>query len=111
MESEFTRKVCSQMKRCNAIVFAIVGGPMQEVGWPDRFVAHTRWNGFLEFKGPNTKLGLKQRIIIERLWERGVQVYVIREPNRIEWVDGRLLDKFEDGKDLICRLQKLSQQQ
>jgi hypothetical protein len=95
-EIAWTRRICNEMKACNALVFACVGGPMQEPGWPDRYVHHTYWSGWLEFKGVRTTVKLKQKIILRKLGRCG---YVARQPNRIETADGKLVALF-DGTGL-----------
>lgn len=82
-ETKWTAKVTQIMERKGAIKFAIVGGDMQEPGWPDRFIAHRWWHGFLEFKNPTTVSTTKQRLVIRALTERGVNAFFCRRVD--EW--------------------------
>jgi len=91
-ECEWTRGICNELTRCGAKVFTnqksyVVGGargtklaqPSQS-GWPDRWVAHVCWTGWLEFKGLKTKLEpLQAKTIreIEERWPGGA--YVCRQ--------------------------------
>jgi hypothetical protein len=92
-------------------VFAIVAHKFQEPGWPDRYVHHRYWHGWLEFKGEHTRLDKKQRIIIARLNERVPDsAFVVRWPDRIEDEEGELLATFNGtGHDLIEALKLLKE--
>lgn len=108
LETTWTRGICNEMKSMNALVFAIVGGEMQEPGWPDRYICHRRWHGHIEFKGPRTKVTTKQRLIIRRLRERGANACIVRHPNRIEDEEGKLLATFDGtGRGLLATLRSL----
>lgn len=78
-----------------AMVFAVVAHRLQESGWPDRYVSHVRWRGWLEFKGPETPVAVKQRIVLRGLRARGDAAWVVRLPNRVEDEDGALLGEFD----------------
>ena len=108
-ESKWTKGVCGEMTKCNALVFACVGGVMQTAGWPDRYVAHKLWTGWLEFKGEKTRLTIKQHHIIYTLnKKRPGTAYVIRWPNRIEDCNGDLLANFDGhGKSLLTQLGRI----
>lgn len=94
-ESESTRRFCQEMVKLNAVVFSIVGSNMQSPGWPDRYIAHRRWAGWIEFKGPRTRLAHLQALRIRALRERGVNAVIVRFPNRIEDENGELLGVFD----------------
>ena len=91
-EMEFTSRITKEMKDCNAMIYPLIQYSKTEgahrfgvpKGWPDRYVAHRYYQGFLEFKGAKTRIIQEQRYIISELRNRGVNVYVIREPNIIE---------------------------
>lgn len=105
-ESEFKRRVLDGVTRCNGMVFHIVASMMQEPGWPDEYIQHRYWRGFLEFKGKNTRLSAKQKIIIRELNERCPgSAYVVRYPDRIENEKGELIVNFDgSGQDLVQKL-------
>ena len=90
-ESAFTAKICKTLESQGAVILALVGGFRQTRGIPDRFVAHPKWSGFLEFKGAATRLELHQKILIEKLVKRGVNCQIYRYPNRIENTAGDLI--------------------
>jgi len=97
------------MGKCNAIIFSCVGGSMQSAGWPDRYVSHLWWQGWLEFKGENTLLTIKQHHILFSLNKRNpCSAFVIRWPNRIENEEGELITYFDGhGKGLLQQLAKI----
>ena len=60
--------------------------------WPDRYVCHPDWRGFLECKSIHGKLKPAQRRIIQGLRDRDESVWVLRfsvdgSLVRIEWED------------------------
>ncbi len=92
-ESKDTRDVCKIMEKQGALVFAIVGGHLQEAGWPDRYVAPP--GVWLEFKGKKGKPTPKQRYILHSLRLRDVPAYVARHVDgmvQLEWEDGTVLE-------------------
>jgi len=94
-ESKFTGWFCRCIEQCNGMTFAVVGSRMQSPGWPDRYIAHTAWNGWIEMKRGNIGLNDIQIKICRDLYARGANVYVgiIRRPDWFELrhVDGRTL--------------------
>lgn len=96
-ESEWTRRICNGLKECGAVVFALVGSRMQAPGWPDRWVGHTVWSGWLEFKGLDTELRPLQAKIISDInarWPGGA--YVVRQGITIEDAHGNVLATVRD---------------
>ena len=75
-ECNFTRFFCRSIERCNGMTYTLVGNSMAKAGWPDRFIAHSRWNGFIEFKLGSKPLSDMQRTILHGLHKRGVKCYV-----------------------------------
>jgi len=91
-ESALQTRVMRQLRARGALVFNVHGHGMQEPGWPDLYVAHVRWQGWVELKVEGRKLGTAQRIIIRRLVERGVNVSVVRDDclvDIVEFLDAR----------------------
>jgi len=106
-ECAWTRKMCRELERCNAVVFACVAHKMQAPGWPDRWVCHRRWRGWLEFKGDNTRLTALQRKRIRDLNDRQPgSAFVVRHPNRIEDCDGNLIATFNSAIELLTIVQR-----
>lgn len=108
-ENEWTRKICKELEQHNAIVFALVGSEMQTVGIPDRYICHSRWQGWLEFKGVNTVLSTIQRKRINDLNARQPGLaYVIRYPGNIESSNGIQLAVFHNVAELLDALVELT---
>ena len=78
-ESQFTKYFCDRLKKVNALVLVLSGGNnLQQSGLPDRYVCHTRFRGWIEFKKDQYALQEHQRAICEGLSERGDTVIVCR---------------------------------
>ena len=75
-ECNFTRFFCRSIERCNGMTHAVVGNSMAKAGWPDRYIAHPRWRGWIEFKLGSKPLSDIQRSVCHGLHKRGVKVYV-----------------------------------
>lgn len=77
-ECKFTQWFCKCIEQCNAVTFAMVASPMQRVGLPDRYVCHTLFRGWLEFKSHNGRLSPIQRKVLTDLRTRGDNCFVVR---------------------------------
>ncbi len=86
-ECSETRALCRLLEQCNALTYAAVGGQYGASGWPDRFVAHPAWSGWLEMKTGNRKLSAGQQNVLRRLNEAGVRAYVLRLGNLNVYVE------------------------
>lgn len=100
-ECAWTRALCAELVKCGGKVFtnqrpyALDHGKTRLAqvappGWPDRWLAHAAWSGWLEFKAEKTRLDPLQakniREINER-WPGGA--YVVRRHQ-----DGILLEDW-----------------
>lgn len=54
-ESEMTRKLCRALEGLGAVTYVAVGGRMSRPGWPDRWIGHRDWQGWVEFKAAGAK--------------------------------------------------------
>jgi hypothetical protein len=62
-----------------AEVINIHGNKLQAPGWPDCFVCSKIWTGFIEFKGPETRLEAHQARIIKALGAScSVNIWIVR---------------------------------
>jgi len=77
-EGAFNRWWTGELRKCNTLVFSIVGGLMQDSGIPDRYASHTRWTGFIEGKTGTRGLDAHQLHILLELTKRRVPAYVLR---------------------------------
>lgn len=66
-ESEWNRKFCSSLTKCNAEVFACSASFRQTPGWPDRYIQHTIFCGWVEAKRITNDLTAAQQLIIRSL--------------------------------------------
>lgn len=66
-ESAFNRWVQGELEKAGAHCLAIVGSEMQESGWPDRYVAHVGYHGWIEGKVDNRQLTTAQRLTMKAL--------------------------------------------
>lgn len=65
--------------------------------------------GWLEFKGPKTRLTNLQKIFIRELNARHPGIaYVVRQPRYIEDHEGNVLETFNDEMDLLNKLAALT---
>ena len=92
-ETKRTVALCRKLEKHGAMTFAVVAQMHQAPGWPDRFIAY-EGGIWVEFKGPKTKVSTLQRIIMQRLRERGVSAIVLRfgtgETFRLETPEGKV---------------------
>lgn len=107
-ECEHTRKLVKELKCINALVFAVVGGNMQAPGWPDRYVHHKHWQGWLEMKDKAAVSSLQAQRIKELNARAPGSAFVIRFPNLIEDENGNELGTFSSAWELIETLKELS---
>lgn len=104
-ESNFKRLVVEALRGCNALTFKVHGHGMQAPGWPDLQVYHVRWTGQLELKVGSNSLSAAQRIVINRLVERGAPAFVLRQnspPGRARGYEAARVS-IEDAQGLVLR--------
>jgi len=77
LERAFQKQVIKWLKSKGAVVYNIHGHAMQQRGIPDLYVAHWRWQGWLELKTGNNKLSTLQEIEIGKLQSRNVNALVL----------------------------------
>lgn len=126
LEKTWRKKICDELRKCNALVFPIIGGVAsgfknregvrysQEPGLPDVYVAHSYWQGFVEFKAEKTKLTEKQKYIIGELNKRNkISAVICRYGSlgvhSIQNEKGEILGDFTSALDLLKVLRDLKQ--
>lgn len=85
-ESDFTKMLCERIKRAGGHVMPMVGSNMQPSGYPDRYIAHPRFTGWLEMKKDDRQLTGEQRGCMVRLVARGVPAFTVRWHSKIDLV-------------------------
>lgn len=63
-ESEWNREFCKHLTLCNAQVFACSASMMQTPGWPDRYIAHPLFCGWVECKRTGNDLSALQLNVV-----------------------------------------------
>ena len=76
-ENAFQSQMVHALKTQGAMVLNLHGHAMQAPGWPDLYVAHPKWRGWIELKVKGRALSELQEVIIRKLMERGDTVYVM----------------------------------
>ena len=97
-ESAFTKWFCKLLESVNTKVLPIVGGQMQPAGIPDRYVCHSRFRGWLEFKRLDRRLELLQKKFAEDFNQRGDTVLIVRLAQ-----NEMILYEDSEGKALVVR--------
>jgi hypothetical protein len=95
MECEHTRKFCRALEYQGAVTYPAIASEMSPEGWPDRFVGHVRWQGWLEFKSIKGRLKLTQADRLNQLVGAGVNCFVVRfsdDWSKMRFEDTRLFD-------------------
>ncbi len=111
-ENEWVAQLIPQMRRCNALVHdnrdVVRVHSYNEAAWPDLYIVHRFYRGWIELKGQTTKVEDHQKAMIRKLKERGDVVYVARYPDLIQNEEGVLFQHFDGtGKGLIFTLHAL----
>ncbi len=109
MECKLTKIICDELKRYNCKICIISGGSVfQTTGLPDRFISHSMWSGWIEFKDSETQLTKLQTYWIKEFRQRGQNAVVVRFPYRIEDHSGAILSYFDGSAgNLLKRLSTL----
>lgn len=111
-ESEWTRGLCRDLEKLGAVTLALVAGGksrgqmMQAPGWPDRWLCHPLWTGWLEMKmrASLTLLQAERIRAINERWPGGA--YVVRwTPECVEIQDheSRPLKFVRDSASALLR--------
>ena len=99
-ESKFTVWFCKQLKNIGAITLTFVGGNVkQQSSLPDRYICHSKFRGWVEFKAEKGKLMMGQKLMLKALDDRGDTAVVCRWRKTkndilIEDYNGNLLDSL-----------------
>lgn len=118
-ETKFQRVVTQALKSLDnghAQVLNVHGHPMQASGWPDLYVACSRWRGWLELKVGGSHPTKLQELRMWHLRSFGVPAYVLAHRDGGVWVeydanDGHrycveVLGEWYDGKCLTSALRE-----
>jgi hypothetical protein len=85
-ETKITAKIVSILrKEYYAQVLNICGGEYQSKGWPDLYIVHWKFVGFIECKGQKTVLEPLQIATMREIIKRGGVAYVLRFTYEKSW--------------------------
>lgn len=77
-ERRFQKKVIEQFRAAGAVVLNKIATAEEGPGWPDLWVGHRIWSGWLELKMGNAWPTPVQTVKISRLVDAGVPVFLLR---------------------------------
>ena len=66
-ETKLTARLLVPWRAMGAEVLNITGSAFQAPGWPDIFICHKHWSGWIEFKGPTTPIQPHQKRIVRTI--------------------------------------------
>jgi len=87
-ETAFSRELKLIIQSVGGIYFKIHGHAMQESGWPDSYISHPFWRGWVELKNGDRKVTKLQQEKMSRLINCKDQVLALRFKDGIitaEW--------------------------
>jgi hypothetical protein len=77
IETRLTARLIKQIRLANGRVLNVHGHASQDPGWPDVFITHKYWTGWIEFKGPRTPISEYQENILASLYQQ-VSIWIVR---------------------------------
>lgn len=96
-ESVFEKRVKECLTKCDAMRLKVHGHMMQDSGWPDLYVCHIKWQGWIELKVEDENLRENQKICIKGIRRRGGNALVVRCKQGLISCDGaEAIIAFED---------------
>lgn len=78
-ETDWKKTLRQDLERYGSAL-SLHGNMMQASGWPDLYMANKIWIGWIELKGPATKIETLQRIVGRQLQRHGQFVIVRASP-------------------------------
>ena len=101
-ENRFQAILIRRLRKAGSLVLNIIPNELGGKGWPDIYVAHRAWSGFIELKsGDRRQVTKAQKQRIHQLINRGVNACVLRMK------DGKIMfQEFDESTlDLITNLE------
>lgn len=77
-ESEFQRRLVKALTRIGAVILNLNPNERMGIGWPDLYVGHPDWQGWIELKVNEGRLRVPQLQRIAQLRKAQVSVCVLR---------------------------------
>lgn len=104
IETEKTRKFCSDAKKFNVKTYTFSASQRQSYGISDRAIAHTYWCGFVEFKNHRTPIQKTQEMFVDFMNKDGRLKAVIVRFDEEGWLSGQIVYPFHQQWDGILDL-------
>lgn len=79
-----TRDLCKELRQLGASVYVAVGGIYSRPGWPDRWIGHRKWCGWIEFKREGEVPRPAQVICLSEIERAGGYCAVVTFPKTVE---------------------------
>lgn len=92
-ETSFRKDINTLLDGSGAVVFKVVGDMRQGIGWPDIYIAHPIWTGWLELKCNNNTCSAQQALCLRDLRRNKVPAFVLRRIDKT-----RAVLEFEGNK-------------
>ena len=77
-ETQLRQPFIAALRKIGALVVPYVGSKMGQIGVADVFIAHKDWHGWVEFKGPTTKVQPLQQKFLDDMRKRNVNALLVR---------------------------------
>lgn len=93
-ETRFVSRLREALHAAGAVTFKAHGGPYATAGWPDLWVGHWRFSGWIECKAGDGEATKLQALTLARLREAGVAAFTLHEDEARRLDGDGLLDLF-----------------
>lgn len=94
-ENKWKALITQHLRDCGALVLSLHGHSMQQRGWPDIYISHPKFTGWIELKLPSGCLSDAQLSIMRKLEMRTKAFVVIIEE------DGRMRFTTSCGETVV----------
>lgn len=112
-EGKLQAKLLKSLRDIGARVLKLHGHAMQAAGWPDTYVTHPKFSGWVELKSLDRKTEPLQKKIMNELRRNYVPAFVVRPHHVIkdmvvvETPDGEILGQSGLGVGLLITLSSM----
>lgn len=85
LESKFKAKLCKELADLGAMIH-VISATADSSGWPDRYIVHPFWSGYIEFKAICGKLRENQRLTLKGITKRKQNALLLWE-READWYE------------------------
>lgn len=93
-ETAFVNRLRESLHAAGAVTFKTHGDPYTRAGWPDLWVGHWRFSGWIEAKAGDGTLTPLQVATLRKLQRAGVPAFLLHEDEARRLDGDGLLDLF-----------------